>query len=87
MDNAQAFERVNRALQRLPADQHTEEMRRLQQYEQELGITAALARGAAAAGRLPPEVAFKAIIGGLEECDCRYFWKPITTGFDLTRTL
>ncbi|KAI7840083.1 hypothetical protein COHA_006213 [Chlorella ohadii] len=59
MDNAQAFERVNRALQRLPADQHTEEMRRLQQYEQELGITAALARGAAAAGRLPPEVAFK----------------------------
>lgn len=55
----EAAERVSRALQRLPAAQHTEEMRRLQLCEQELSTAAALERQAAA-GRLSPDDAFKA---------------------------
>lgn len=55
----EAAERVNRALQRLPDAQHTEEMRRLQLCEQEVSSAAALEREAAA-GRLSPDAAFKA---------------------------
>lgn len=56
----EAFERATRALQRLPAAQHTEEMRQLAQCEQELRAAASLVPEAFAGQRASPAAAFKA---------------------------